>query len=174
MKKKILAIVGSASEHSSNLKLVHYVRTLLSSEVELEIFDQLAQLPHFNPEQSSNTPPVEIVKIRQAILEADGILLSTPEYVFSIPSGLKNLLEWCVATTIFAQKLTCLITASASGQMGHEELKFIMKTLDANISEETSLLISGIKGKLTAEGEPLDEDLRVSLANLMRQFESEL
>ena len=93
MKKKILAIVGSASENSSNLKLVQHISNLISDEVEIEIFDQLAQLPHFNSEQSQDNPPALISKIRQAILAADGILISSPEYVFSIPSGLKNLLR---------------------------------------------------------------------------------
>lgn len=174
MKKKILAIVGSASENSSNLKLVQHISNLISDEVEIEIFDQLAQLPHFNSEQSQDNPPALISKIRQAILAADGILISSPEYVFSIPSGLKNLLEWCVATTVFTQKPACLITASASGKMGHEELKFIMKTLDAKISENTCLLISGVKGKLDADGKPLNEDLTVALLDLIRHFEMEL
>jgi len=66
---------------------------------------------------------------------------SYAEYVFSIPNGLKNVIEWCVATTVFADKPSGLITASANGQKGHEELLLIMKTAMAKFTSETTLLI---------------------------------
>lgn len=74
-----------------------------------------------------------------------------------IPSGLKNLLEWCVSTTVFSEKPVGLITASASGLKGHEELKLIMETIQANFIEETTLLIQGIKGKVNPEGQITDQ-----------------
>ncbi|CAM4148977.1 NADPH-dependent oxidoreductase [Cytophagaceae bacterium 50C-KIRBA] len=172
MKKKIFAIVGSASSNSSNLKLLQYVKTQFSSDFEVEIFDQLAQIPHFNPEQSQVDPPISVIEIRNRILIADGIMICSPEYIFSIPSVLKNVLEWCVATTVFSEKPTCLITASADGKMGDEELRLIMKTLNANFTVETSLLISGIRGKLDEEGNPLDSDLRANLKSLIHKFET--
>ena len=71
---------------------------------------------------------IETVELRKDIERADGVIICTPEYIFSIPSGLKNVIEWCVATTIFTDKPTGLITASANGLQGHEELKLIMRT----------------------------------------------
>ncbi|MFY9159097.1 NADPH-dependent FMN reductase [Aquirufa ecclesiirivi] len=174
MKKKIFAIVGSASSKSSNLKLLHYLKTQFSSDFEVEIFDQLAQIPHFNPEQSQVDPPISVIEIRNRILMSDGIMICSPEYIFSIPSVLKNALEWCVATTVFSEKPTCLITASADGKMGNEELRLIMKTLNANFTEETSLLISGIRGKLDEDGNPLDSDLKVKLKQVVVAFESQV
>ncbi|WP_363317949.1 NAD(P)H-dependent oxidoreductase [uncultured Algibacter sp.] len=43
---------------------------------------------------------------RNKIENADGIVICTPEYVFSIPSGLKNTIEWCVSTNAFSNKPT--------------------------------------------------------------------
>lgn len=73
--------------------------------------------------------------------------------MFSIPSGLKNILEWSVSTTIFSEKPIGLITASASGEKAHEELQLIMKTLQTKFNAETTLLIQGVKGKVSHEGE---------------------
>lgn len=174
MKKKIVAIVGSASSNSSNLKLIQYLKTQFSSEFEVEILDQLAEIPHFNPEQSQMNPPISVLDIRERILMADGMLICSPEYIFSIPSILKNVFEWCVATTVFSQKPTCLITASADGNMGHKELTLILKTLDAQVSEETSLLISAIRGKLDQDGIPLDSELKIKLTSLIQSFESQV
>ncbi|HCS20857.1 MAG TPA: FMN reductase [Bacteroidetes bacterium] len=146
-KKNIFAIIGSASSDSANLKLVEQIASLTIDLFNVTIFNDLKTLPHFDPELSAGDPPASIVAFREAIEKSDGVLICTPEYVFSLPSGLKNALEWCVATTLFSEKPCGLITASASGQKGHEELQLIMKTLMAKFTDDTTLLIQGVKGK---------------------------
>jgi NAD(P)H-dependent FMN reductase len=146
-KKNILAIIGSASSNSTNLKLVEKIASLTSNEFNLTIYNDLKTLPHFDPELTSDNPPKQIIEFRKIIDQADGIIICTPEYVFSIPSGLKNAIEWCISTTIFSDKPSGLITASASGQKGHEELQLIMKTAMAKFTNETTLLIQGVKSK---------------------------
>lgn len=165
--KSILAILGSASANSANEKLLHHLANETKGHFQLTIFDSLKMLPHFNPELSITDPPAPVVAFRAAIEKADGVLICTPEYVFSVPSGLKNAIEWCVATTVFTDKPTALITASAHGQKGHESLLLILKTLMANVTEETSLLINGIKGKINGSGEIGDEQLKADLQKLL-------
>ncbi|UEG49536.1 NAD(P)H-dependent oxidoreductase [Ferruginibacter lapsinanis] len=152
-KKKIFVIIGSASENSANQQLVENIASLTKDDFTFTIFTDLKSLPHFDPERSTDDPPKSIIHLRNEIENADGLLICTPEYIFSIPSGLKNLLEWCVATSIFSDKPTALLTASASGQKGHEELQLIMKTLMARFTNDTALLIQGIKGKINEQGE---------------------
>jgi chromate reductase len=94
-KKNILAIIGSASSNSANLKLVENISSLTSDFFNLTIFNDLKTLPHFDPVLSSDNPPKQILEFRKSIDQADGIIICTPEYVFSIPSGLKNAIE-CV------------------------------------------------------------------------------
>lgn len=160
--KRILVINGSASEHSSNGLLIEQLISLGSSFFEFEKFESLKSLPHFDPK------PVEIpdavVLFWKKVEEADKVLFCTPEYIFSIPSGLKNALEWSVSTTIFSGKSIGIITASASGVLGHEELQRIMKTLGAHFSQENTLLISGIKGKGGVDPE-LGEKLSLFLSS---------
>ncbi len=152
-KKRILAIIGSASQNSANQKLVNLFSSLTADYFEVKIMSDLKTLPHFDPELSTTNPPNETEAFRHEIEIADGVLICTPEYIFSIPSGLKNAIEWCVATTVFTDKPLGIITASASGEKGHEELQLIMKTLMTKFTEETLLLIQGIKGKINDEGE---------------------
>lgn len=158
--KIILAIVGSASEQSSNLRLIEQVALLLGEGFTVTIFDQLKELPHFDPQLSVEHTPYIIESFRESIQWADGVLICTPEYVFSIPSGLKNALEWCVSTTVFSQKPVGLITASAHGAKGHEELQRILRTIDAKLDEAALLLIQGIKGKINKEGVITDEETK--------------
>ncbi|GAB3694533.1 hypothetical protein GCM10027592_15560 [Spirosoma flavus] len=151
-RKTVFAIIGSASKNSSNLKLVNRIADVAKDDLDMLIFDRLSELPPFNPEQSITNVPEAIIQFRAAIQAADGLIICTPEYIFSIPSGLKNAIEWCVASTVFSGKPTGLITASASGQMGHEELKMIMKTVETVFTEDTTLLIQGVKGKIDVAG----------------------
>ncbi|MDR2146776.1 MAG: NAD(P)H-dependent oxidoreductase [Tannerella sp.] len=154
--KKILAINGSASSRSANQKLIDNFIESTKDFFSVTVFDGLKTLPHFDPELSINNTPTVILDFRNSIQTADGIVICTPEYVFSIPRGLKNAIEWCISTTIFENKPTGLITASASGLKGHEELQLIMQTATAKFTSETTLLIQGIKGKINKEGQLTD------------------
>lgn len=169
-KKNILAIIGSASTNSTNLKLVETIARLTKNEFNVTIYNELKKLPHFDPELSTDNPPKEILEFRQSIEEADGIIISTPEYVFSIPSGLKNAIEWCISTIVFSDKPTGLITASASGEKGHEELQLIMKTAMAKFTNETTLLIQGVKGKFNTQGNISDEETKKQLGYFIEAF----
>ena len=169
-KKNVFVIIGSASSHSANEKLVHNFARLTKDDCNLTVFAGLKMLPHFDPERSVSNPPKEITDFRKNIEVADGIVICTPEYVFSIPGGLKNALEWCVATTVFSGKPTGLITASAYGQKGHESLQLIMKTLMAAFTTETTLLVQGVKGKLDSQGEIIDGSTKDALQKFAVAF----
>ena len=169
-KKNIFAINGSASQNSSNLAILTWVAQLGKLEFDFKILDDLTRLPHFKTELTDNNVPERIVEFRNQIENADGIIICTPEYVFSIPSGLKNAIEWCVSTTVFSNKPIGLITASASGEKAHEELKLIMKTVETKFTEETTLLIQGVKGKVNKSGQITDGKTENELKNFVRSF----
>ena len=169
-KKNIFVIIGSAGKNSANEKLINNLEILAKEHFDFTVFKDLKTLPHFDPQLSTDNPPKEIIDFRNQVEKADGIIICTPEYVFSIPAGLKNAIEWCVATTVFSGKPTGLITASASGQKGQEELRLIMKTLMAKFTDETTLLIQGVKGKINNEGEITDEKTKADLVEFLNAF----
>ncbi|MEP7196507.1 MAG: NAD(P)H-dependent oxidoreductase [Saprospiraceae bacterium] len=171
-KKNIFAIIGSASKNSANEKLVENFAALTKDDFNLTVFKDLKFLPHFDPELSTDNPPAKIIEFRKNIEYADGIIICTPEYVFSIPSGLKNGIEWCVAATVFTDKPLGIITASAHGLKGHEELQLIMKTLMAKFTDQTTLLIQGIKGKIDEQGQIKDEKMKVDFINFIEAFKN--
>lgn len=171
-RKNIFAIIGSASRNSANQKLIENFADLTSGDFNLTIFDDLKILPHFDPELSIDGTPKSVLAFRENVKNADGILICTPEYIFSIPSGLKNAIEWCVSTTVFSEKPTGLITASASGQKGHEELQLIMKTVMTTFTKDTILLIQGIKGKIDDRGEITDTKTLGELTKFIESYKA--
>jgi NAD(P)H-dependent FMN reductase len=166
--KKILIIIGSATKNSSNQKLMEQVLEK-NTDIHFLMYDDLSVLPHFDTSLTDVDTPEEVVKIREDINDSAGVVFSTPEYIFSIPSRLKNLLEWCVSTNVFSDKPVAVITGSASGEKGHEELLLLLTTLGAKTDDKHQLLIKGIKGKLESDGS-VESNTFVKVSELVTDF----
>lgn len=166
-KRKILAICGNTLKDSSNLRLIKKISALTHDFWDCTIYTELADLPHFNPELAVTDSPEIILALHRSIAAADGVIICAPEYVFSLPASLKNLLEWCVSKTVFTEKPVGLITAAASGEMAHEQLQLILKTLGARFDHETLLLIKGIKAKIDVAGNITDTETEQKLKDFI-------
>lgn len=169
-RKNIFVINGSASENSSNQRLIGKIISLTTDDFSISVYNDLKTLPHFDPQLSADNPPEAIKEFRKQVEQSDGVIICTPEYIFSIPSGLKNAIEWCVSAVVFSDKPLGIITASASGEKGHEELMMIMTTVMAKFNDDTTLLIQGIKGKIDAGGEITDAATRERLKKFIEAF----
>jgi len=169
-KKNILAISGSTRNNSTNHKILKFLASRFSNVLRVEIFDGVDKLPHFSSEINDESLPVEVYNFREKIEKADGILICTPEYIFSLPGSLKNAIEWNVSTTLFTKKPVAIIVASASGEKAFESLTLIMETIEANIPIESRLLIQGAKGKINAESGIIDKKTLQDIDRLVDSF----
>src|ERR1700710_2108584 len=91
---RILGISGSLRRDSHNTSLLRAAAMSLPSGVELELFDGLGDLPHYNADIDEDPAPEAVVRLREAIAGADGVLIATPEFNGSIPGVLQNALDW--------------------------------------------------------------------------------
>jgi NAD(P)H-dependent FMN reductase len=105
-RKKVLAISGSTRKESSNLQIIKAIARLSADSLDMDIFQELDSLPHFNPDLDGDQAPPVITAFRHRISEAAGVLICTPEYVFSLPGSLKNAIEWMVSTTTLITAFT--------------------------------------------------------------------
>jgi NAD(P)H-dependent FMN reductase len=167
--KIILAISGSLRAKSTNLRILEIVAQMFGDKINLTIYDGLADLPHFNPDLDTDEPIAAVTNLRRQIRQSDGVLICSPEYVFSVPSALKNALEWTVSSADFFEKPTALITASSLGEKTHESLLLILKTIDAKIGENSALLISHAQTKIK-NGEIIDAETAENLNSLIESF----
>ena len=169
-KKKVLAICGSTRSNSSNLQIIKAIANLSPDDLDIEVYDKLNQLPHFNPDLDNEDADRLVHELRNKITESSGVLICTPEYVFSLPGSLKNAIEWTVSTTIFSDKPVALITASGLGEKAHESLQLIMKTVGAKWNEDAQLLISGARTKVNAACEITDAATLDKIKRLISSF----
>src|SRR5688500_7716034 len=173
-RKQVFAICGSTRTESVNHLILNTVAILYNEILDLEIFTGLADLPHFNPDTGDETVSDKVQNLRSAIQRADGVLLCTPEYVFSLPGSLKNALEWTVSTTVFSDKPTAIIVASSLGEKAFESLSLIMNTLGVRMSDESKLLLQGAKGKINIKENRVDPDTLLRIKKVVDALLSEM
>ena len=90
--KKVLMIVGSLRKNSFNHQLAKQVEQFLAGQAEIKYLSY-EDLPFLNQDMEYPAPE-SVARIRQAVQEADGIWIFSPEYNYQIPGVLKNLLDW--------------------------------------------------------------------------------
>lgn len=168
--KKILAILGSTRKNSVNKIILDTLKKLYQDKLYIEIYDQIAALPHFNPDLEDEAIPLKVKEFYQLIGQANGVIICSPEYVFSLPGALKNAIEWTVVTTLFSDKPLAIIVASSLGEKAFESLELIMTTIGAKIEQDAKLLISGSNSKVNKENNTLKEAVLSDLKKLMESL----
>jgi len=88
----IVAIVGSLRKNSYNMQLAKTIQERYRDKMHVEILE-IGSLPHFN-EDIENNPPETVVSFKKKVKEADGVIIVSPEYNWSVPGVLKNALDW--------------------------------------------------------------------------------
>jgi chromate reductase len=91
---RILGISGSLRRDSYNTELLRAAAQELPPGVELVFFDGLRAVPPYDADQDVEPAPEAVRELREAIADADALLIATPEYNGSIPGQLKNAIDW--------------------------------------------------------------------------------
>lgn len=168
--KKVIAIIGSLSGRSSNKAIVNHIAGLAADKFVIDVYDGIRDLPQFNPDLDNEDPPHSVVEFRQKVRDSDGVLISTPEYIFGVPGALKNALDWAVSTADFREKPVALVVASTSGEKAYESLLLTLKTIEAVIADGCSLLIPHVKAKIGVDGKIGHEQTSNEIKSLLDSF----
>ena len=91
---RVLGITGSLRRGSYNHALLREAAERLPAGVEFVGFERLAEIPPYDADLEEGVTPAAVTELRQAMREADAVLVATPEYNHSIPGVLKNALDW--------------------------------------------------------------------------------
>ncbi len=89
---RIAVIVGSNRRDSINRKLAQALVRLGAGKFDAT-FARIDDLPMYNQDNEGHLPP-EVVRFKNEIARADGVLIVTPEHDRSIPAVLKNAIDW--------------------------------------------------------------------------------
>ena len=167
---RILAFSGSLRASSTNTALVRATAMLAPQNMEITIYDGLADLPHFSPELDGDDPPPSVHSLRNLLQAVEGVLICTPEYAFGVPGVLKNALDWTVSSGEFNGKPVAAISASplyTGGDKAHASLLLTLTALGANVPEGGKLKIPAVGKKLNSNGEVSDLETRQALRSVL-------
>lgn len=137
---KILAIPGSLRKNSTNKILLKAAALLAPLGMEMTLWEGLGELPHFNPDLEPDEP-ARVKDFKEMVGRMDGLVISSPEYMLSIPGALKNALEWLVGSGEIVGKPAALLNASPRGHHAQESLRQILTLMSAKVIPEASIEI---------------------------------
>ncbi|MCM1079798.1 MAG: NAD(P)H-dependent oxidoreductase [Bacteroidales bacterium] len=105
--KKILFIIGSLRKDSFNRKLSYMAEQCIAGRALVEYLDY-SEVPMMNQDLEYPSPDA-VTSVRRKIAEADGIWIFTPEYNYSYPGHLKNLIDWLSRPVVADDHVTPLV-----------------------------------------------------------------
>ncbi|MBD8882246.1 MULTISPECIES: NADPH-dependent FMN reductase [Rhodanobacter] len=173
--RRVLCLCGSLRRVSSNRATLEAARQLAPASLELAIYDGLATLPLFNPDDERDPLPASVLALREAVGRADVLLIACPEYAHGVPGAFKNLLDWLVGSLEFPGKPALLLNTSARGSHhAQEALAEILCTMSAELLTTQPMPVALPGAGCTAEQVLDSAERRAELHKVLDCLDSEL
>ena len=158
----VLAISGSLRATSSNAAIIRAAAGLGAPAITIEVYDQVAALPHFSPDLDVVPLPAPVAALRDAVGRSEALVITTPEYAHGMPGSLKNALDWLASATEPIDKAVLLISASPSGAAhAHAQLSEVLRTMSMRVVDGGAHVFS--RAKLDRDGNVTDEALLAAI-----------
>jgi chromate reductase len=177
---RILALSGSLRRKSFNTALAYAARELAPDGVEVEVYDGLGLIPHYDQDLDHEDveTPESVADLRRRIEEADALLVITPEYNGSITGVLKNAIDWASARHrgSWLRNKTVAVAGATTGQYGaiwaQQDLKRVLGIAGARVVGG-ELPVATAHEKFDAHGRLVDrllaDRLRLHIATLVNE-----
>jgi chromate reductase len=168
---RILGISGSLRKGSYNTAALRAARELAPAELEVEILVTPA-LPIYDADLQAQGLPADVQAVGEKIRAADGLLFATPEYNYSVPGGLKNLIDWVsrLQNQPFAGKPAAVMGASP-GATGTARAQYHLRQsgvfLDLRFLNKPEVMIANAAERFDAQGRLTHDKTREMLGKLM-------
>lgn len=178
---KVLAISGSLRQQSYNTALLRAVQALAPQDWQVDIHVPKGY-PVYDDDERQQGWPEAVQALEKAVRAADCVLIATPEYNYSIPGGLKNVIDWVsrLPDQPFKDKLVGIMGVSAGrlgAVRGQIHLRQCFQFLDSQVLSRPEVIVGNAaqvfqNGELTDDGtkdavrafiDALDQRLRVTV-----------
>lgn len=174
----IIGLSGSLRAGSFNTALLRAASGLMPERAEL-LVNTIHGIPLYDGDVEESTGiPAAVRQLGDAIANADGLLLATPEYNNSIPGPFKNAIDWLSRIEdgprpIFTGKPVAVIGASPGGfgtLLSQNAWLSVLRTLETRPWFGGRLLVSRAAGVFGADGRMTDESTRKKLQDFLAGF----
>ncbi|HEY4171666.1 MAG TPA: NADPH-dependent FMN reductase [Rhodopila sp.] len=171
-----VSLLGSLRKGSFNAAVARALPALEPDGVTIEPLGSVGDFPLYDADIQAGGFPAPVVAMGEAIAKADGVIIVTPEYNYSIPGGLKNAIDWLsrLPAQPFAGKAVA-IQSGSPGALGGARAQYHLRQslvfLDAHVLNKPEVMISQIATKVdAATGELTDEATRTFITTQLQAF----
>jgi len=173
-KLDIVGLCGSLRAGSWNRMVLELAGTAMPEGMALDIV-AIRPIPPFDADVLAQGFPAPVASLRERIRNADGVLIVTPEYNFSIPGMLKNALDWVSRGDDQPLKLKPVAIVSASpGPLGgarvQYDLRKVLLFMNAMVLAKPEVFIGAVNTKFDANRQCTDETTRKFVTDQMLSF----
>lgn len=172
----IVGLCGSLRAASINRMALALAGDCMPASMKLDVVDW-REVPVFDGDVFAQGLPSAVAALKARIARADAVLIATPEYNFSVPGGLKNVLDWLSRgdDQPFALKPVAILTASPGplgGARVQYDLRKVLLFLNALVLAKPEVFIGSAAAKFdAASGACTDETTRKFVTDQMAAFE---
>jgi len=170
---KILAITGALRKDSYNTQLLKAVQVLAPKDMEIELVT-LHGIPLYDgDEEDKHGVPAIVKALQEKVRQADGIIIATPEYNFSVPGVLKNATDWLSRSgNPFKWKRVGVMGAS-QGPVGTARAQYHLRQnlngLEAIVMPKPEIFVATADKKFV-NGQLTDEDTKKVIKTWLAAF----
>jgi chromate reductase len=168
---RILGIAGSLRKESYNRAALRAAAELAPEGAEIEIFE-IDGIPGFDQDKEQD-PPEKIVELKKKVRAADAILFVTPEYNYSVPGVLKNIIDWAsrpYGESAWDGKPAAIMGASI-GTIGTARAQYHLRQMMVFLNmfplNQPEVMIANAADKFDDEGRLTDEKTREFISKLL-------
>jgi chromate reductase len=172
----VITICGSLRKASFNRMLADALPGLAPAGMTIKASPSI-EMPLYNADIQAEGFPPAATALADAVRAADGVIIVTPEYNYSLPGGLKHAIDWVsrMKDQPFVNKPVCLQSASM-GPLGGARMQYhartIMVFLDAFVFNKPEIFIGAAQTKFDDKtGELKDEATRTIIKQQLEGFE---
>lgn len=170
----VITICGSLRKGSYNALMANNLAGLAPSGMSVRASPPIGALPLYNYDlQTESGFPAPAAALAEAIRAADGIIIITPEYNYSVPGVLKNAIDWVsrFPNQPFSGKPVAIQSASPSalgGARAQYHLRQTLVFLDAFVFNRPEIMVMFVNKKVDEQqgiitDEPTRELIRQQL-----------
>lgn len=174
---KIVTLLGSLRQGSFNAMVARTLPGIAPAGMSIDALPSIKDIPLYDADmQQEDGFPATVESIAEQIRAADGVVIVTPEYNYSVPGGLKNAIDWL--SRLPNQPLAgkpVLIQTSSMGAIGgarcQYHLRQILVFLDAMVMNKPEFMGGVIQNKVdTQTGEVVDQSTLDHLSGQLAAF----
>jgi len=173
----IIGISGSLRAGSFNTALLKTAAQVMPAGATLEI-GTIKGIPLYDGDVESAGIPDTVVRLKEQIVAADGLLLVTPEYNNSMPGVFKNAIDWLSRPDsdiprVFGGRRVALMGATPGGfgtTLSQSAWLPVLRTLGTAPWFGARMLVSRARTVFDKDGNMVDDEVRERLRKFLEGF----